>query len=76
MLQADLRDTHLNVELIAEIEHRMDHGISTDPRSAGLSNWVDALRESTMTPRRELFRDAARACEQLKEAIEVVLDGM
>ncbi len=51
----------------------MDHGISADPRSASLSLLVDSLRENILTPRAELFRDAARACEQLKDAIEGVI---
>ncbi len=76
MLQTELRLDHLDVELIAEIEQQMDHGISTDPRSANLSVLVDALRESILTPRRELFRDATRAGEQLKEGIEVILETL
>lgn len=76
MLQADYRREYMDVELLAKIEQQMDHGISTDPRCAGLSGRVDALRESILTPRPELFRDAARSCEQLKEAIEVILDTL
>jgi len=69
MLQTELRREHLDHDLIAEIEQQMDHGISADPRSASLSVLVDALRENILTPRAELFRDAARACEQLKDAL-------
>lgn len=76
MLQTELRREHLDHELIAEIEQQMDHGISTEPRCIGLSKLVDALRESTLTPRPELFRDAARACEQLKDAIEGVTERL
>lgn len=73
MLQTEFRREHLDVELIAELEKQMDHGISTDPACAGLSSLVDALRESTLTPRAELFRDGARSCEELKDAIEQVI---
>lgn len=76
LLQTELRRTHLDVELLEDIEQQMDHGISTTPRSAGLSALVDALRESILTPRPELFRDAAQACAQLKDAIELVLDTL
>ncbi len=76
MLQTELRLEHLDAELLAEIEQQMDHGISTDPRSAHLSLLVDALRESILTPRPELFRDATRASEQLKEGVEVILDNL
>ena len=73
MLQTELRREHLDQELISEIEQQMDHGISADPRSASLSLLVDSLRENILTPRAELFRDAARACEQFKDAIEGVI---
>ena len=73
MLQTEFRREHLDVELIAELEKQMDHGISTEPACTGLSALVDTLRESTLTPRAELFRDAARSCEQLKDAIEEVI---
>jgi len=74
MLQADLRREQLNVELVADIEKHMDHGIATDSRCASLATRVDVLRESTLTPRRELYVDTARACEQLKNAIDGVLN--
>lgn len=44
MLQADLRREHMDVELLAQIELQMDHGISTTPRCAHPSLLVDALR--------------------------------
>ena len=73
MLQSEFRREHLDEGLFVEIEQQMDHGISTAPGCTGLSALVDALRESTLTPRSELFRDAARSCEQLKDAIEEVI---
>jgi hypothetical protein len=74
MLQADLRREYLNAELMAEVEKHMDHGIATDRRCTKLSARVDALRESTLTPRRELYADTIRACEQLKLTIDGVLN--
>ncbi len=74
MLQADLHRGDLNAELIVEIEKHMDHGIATDVRCVGLSTRVDALRESTLTPRRALYADTARACEQLKSSIDEILN--
>lgn len=76
MLQTELRQDHLDEPLIADIEVQMENGIATDPRCSGLMERVDALRESVLTPRTELYRDAARACEQLKDAIEAALEGM
>lgn len=76
MLQTEFRRDHLDVELLAEIEKQMDHGIGTESSCAGLSPLVDALRESTLTPRAELHRDSARACEKLKDAIEVVIASL
>ncbi|MBK8340863.1 MAG: hypothetical protein IPK99_13095 [Flavobacteriales bacterium] len=72
MLQTDLRHEHLNDRLLADIETRMEHGIATEPRCADLRGPVDALRESTLTPRPEIFADTIRACERLKDAIEDV----
>jgi hypothetical protein len=76
MLQTEFRREHVDEGLVAEIEQRMDQGIATDPRCAGLATLVDALRESTLTPRAELHRDAARACERVKDAIEGVVSGV
>ena len=72
MLQTDLRHGRVSEELIAEIETRMEHGIGTEPRCTGLVAPVDALRESTLTPRPELLADTIRCCERLKDAIEEV----
>ena len=39
-----------------------------------LPSW--AQRESTLTPRPELLRDAIRACDKLKDAIEGVVSAL
>lgn len=74
MLQTEFRSDQLDEGLLTEIEQQMDHGIATDPRCIVLVALVDALRESTLTPRKEMFRDSARACEQLKDGIEQVIE--
>ncbi len=51
----------------------MEDGIATEPRCTGLRAPVDALRESTLSPRAELFGDTIRACEKLSDAIDEVL---
>ena len=76
MFQTDLRHQHLNAELLAEIDTRMEHGIATEPRCTGLRAPVDALRESTLAPRAELYNDTIRACDKLKDAIEGVVSGL
>jgi hypothetical protein len=76
MLQTELRQSHLDEELIAEIERQMEHGIATDPRCAGLGAAVDALRENTLSQRNEMFQDTIRACEKLNDAIEGVADTL
>ena len=73
MLQTELRHRHLDEQLINEIEEQMENGLASDPRSARLCAVVDALRESTLTPRAELYADTVRACEKLKDAIEDIL---
>ncbi|MEO8068273.1 MAG: hypothetical protein ABI599_11325 [Flavobacteriales bacterium] len=74
MLQADLRQRYVNEQLLGEIEKQMEHGIATDARCTGLRTHVDTLRENTLTPRPELLVDTARACEQLKFAIDGVVN--
>lgn len=73
MLETELRHGHLDEELLADIDQQMERGIALDPRCAGLRAMVDALRESTMTPRTELLGDTIRACEKLRAAIDEVL---
>ncbi|MFZ1660199.1 MAG: hypothetical protein WAT61_15335 [Flavobacteriales bacterium] len=74
MLETELRLNHIDLELVEEIEERLEHGIATDPRSADLRTLVDALRESTMTPRKELMRDTVRAAEKLRDAVDAIVD--
>ena len=76
MLQTDLRHGHLNDKLLAEIESHMEHGIATEPRCMRVRAYVDALRESTFTPRQELHTDTIRASENLKDAIEGVVSAL
>lgn len=74
MLDTEFRRTHVDTPLLLELDHLMEDGIAADPRCAGLRDLVDALRESTLTPRPELHADAVRCCEKLKDAIEDVVD--
>lgn len=73
MLRTELRHGHLDEELITAIDAQLEDGIGTDPRSAELRGYVDALRESTLTPRAELLVDTIRACDKLSDAIEGVV---
>jgi len=73
MLETELRQEHLDEELLADIEQQLEDGIASHPRCAVLRQHVDALRENTLTPRRELYTDTVRACMQLKDAIEGVV---
>jgi hypothetical protein len=73
MLQSDLRDGRVNDLLLAATEAHMENGIATEPRCGGLVPLVDELRESTLTPRPELYRDTIRASERLKDAIEGIV---
>ncbi len=70
MMQTDLRYGQVNQKLLAEIEAHMEHGIAMEPRCAPLTTMVDALRESTLTPRPELLTDTIRAGERLRDALE------
>ncbi|QQR85858.1 MAG: hypothetical protein IPJ76_14805 [Flavobacteriales bacterium] len=74
MLQTELRHGRVEVELLTEIDARMERGIASDPRCAALVTDVDALRESIITPRPELKADAIKACSKLMDDIAMVLD--
>lgn len=73
MLQTELRHEHMDEALIAEIDRQMEHGIGTELRCAKLPTAVDALRESALSTGMKRFDDTIRACEKLKDAIEVVV---
>lgn len=73
MLETELRQGRLDKELLAAIEQQLEDGISSDPRCEKLPARVDALRESILTPRKELYADTVRACVHLKDAIEDVI---
>lgn len=74
MLRSDLGQGHLNHDLLVEIESLLDNGPGMDERCAGIVAMVDYLRESTLTPRKELFTDTIRACDKLKDAITDLVD--
>jgi len=76
MLQTELRHGRVDEALIADIDAQMERGIASEPRCADLVKRVDALRESTLTPRAELLMDTVRACEKLKDAIEEVVSRL
>jgi hypothetical protein len=76
MLQTELRHGHLEEALLDDVERQMEHGIATEPRCASLREHADALRESTLTPRRELYADTIRAGDRLKSAIDDVLNRL
>lgn len=73
MLQTELRYGRMDEGLLADIEAQMERGIAADQRCAGLVAAVDALRESTFTPRPELLSDTVRAGEKLRDVIDQVL---
>lgn len=73
MLETELRHGRVDEELLDDIDQQMERGIALDPRCTGLREAVDALRESTMTPRAELLGDTVRSCEKLRDSIEEVL---
>ena len=75
MLETELRNGRVDRQLLADLDRHMET-ISLDPRCAAQRDQVDHLRESTLTPRPELFRDAVRVCEKLKDAIEEVVGRM
>ena len=70
MLETELRQGYLDDELLSDVDLQLEQGIATDPRSAHMRELVDALRESTLTASSVRYRNAIRACEKLKDAME------
>lgn len=73
MLETELRHGQVDEELIQDIDAQLESGLAVDARCEHLRIPVDALRESTLTPRLELHRDTIRACEKLQDSIEAIL---
>lgn len=73
MLETELRNGTLDEELLSDVDLQLEQGIATDPRSTYLRELVDALRESTLTASSDHYRNAIRACEKLKDAMEEVV---
>lgn len=71
--QTELRHHRVDEQLVSAIDEQMERGIATEKRCAHLRVAVDALRESMITPRAELWSDTVRACDKLLDAIEAVL---
>ena len=76
MLETELRQERLDGKLLEEMERQMENGIAGDARSSSLRTPVDALRESTLIARPELYKDSVRACARLKDAIEGILSKL
>ena len=73
ILQAELRQGHMDKQLIDEIDQQMERGISTDGRCAALGAAVDVLRENSRSKGAKRFSDTLRACDKLKDGIEGVV---
>lgn len=71
--QTELRYHRVDEQLVSAIDEQMERGIATEGRCRHLCETVDALRESMITPRTELWADTVRACDKLLDAIEAVL---
>jgi hypothetical protein len=76
MLETELRHGRLDADLVLDIDHQMENGIASEPRCARIRDGVDALRESTLTPRPELISDTVRACDKLIDVIDGVLSEL
>ena len=76
MLETELRQGYLDEELLSDVDLQLEQGIAPDPRSAHLRELVDALRESTLTTSPDHYRNAIRACEKLKDAMEEVVAAL
>jgi hypothetical protein len=73
VLQTEIRNGHMDKQLIDEIDQQMERGISTDARCVALSTAVDVLRENSRSKGSKRFSDTLRATDKLKDGIEGVV---
>ncbi len=73
MLETELRNDHMDNDLLADIDRQMEEGLAAEPRTAFLRERVDALRENVMGSGSHRFRDAIRSTAELRDAIEEVM---
>ncbi|MEZ4807068.1 MAG: hypothetical protein R2815_06270 [Flavobacteriales bacterium] len=69
-LGSEFAQGHVDGPLLAEIDRMVDGGLAHDPRLAELCTILEQLRETTLTPRPELYSDGIRHCRHAKAVIE------
>lgn len=70
MLETEFAHGRTDHGLLADIDRMLENGLARDPRLGGLKDRLDALRESTLSPRPELHADGVRDCRRIKVLIE------
>lgn len=73
MLDTEFSHRRVDHGLLADIDRMLENGLSREPRLRDLKDRLDALRESTLSPRAELHADGVRDCRRIKVAIEHLL---
>ena len=72
-LEAEFAHGHVDEGLLADIDRMLEDGVADGPEAAHLKSLLEKLRENTLTPRAELYKDGIRDCRCVKATIEGVI---
>lgn len=72
-LESEFAQHHIDVELLADIDRMVENGLAHEPLIAELCAQLERLRETTLTPRPELYTDVIRYCRLSKASIEELM---
>ncbi len=72
-LESEFAHNHVDLELLRELDHMVDEGLTADTRSTEIVRQLERLRENTLTPRPEIHSDGIRDCRRLKALLEEVM---
>ena len=72
-LEAEFAHGRIDEDLLAEIDRMLEDGVADGSEAAHLKGLLERLRENTLTPRAELYKDGIRDCRRVKATIEGVI---
>ncbi len=75
-LEAEFAHGRIDEGLLADIDRMLEDGVADGPEAANLKGLLERLRENTLTPRTELYKDGIRDCRRVKATIEGVIAVM
>lgn len=72
-LEAEFAHGRIDEGLLTDIDRILEDGVADGEEAANLKSLLERLRENTLTPRAELYKDGIRDCRRVKATIEGVI---